>query len=154
MTNAGYADLVRENLPELPYGNVLAEPTVRDTAGAIGLAASVLTKYDLNATMAVVTADQIIEPDEVLQGALTSAMRFVNANPEALITFGIKPTFPSTQFGYVQFAPAEEGAAGDGRFGRWSAFGKSRMRRRAADYAASGSSGIRGCSSGRARDSA
>lgn len=138
LTNAGYADLVRENLPELPYGNVLAEPTVRDTAGAIGLAASVLTKYDLNATMAVMTADQIIEPDEVLQGALTSAMRFVNANPEALITFGIKPTFPSTQFGYVQFAPAEEGAAGDGKVRRVVCFREKPDEKAAADYAASG----------------
>ena len=62
LTNAGYADLVRENLPELPYGNVIAEPGVRDTAGAIGLAATILTKYDADATMAVVTADQLIEP--------------------------------------------------------------------------------------------
>jgi len=111
LTNAGYADLVRENLPELPYGNVIAEPIVRDTAGAIGLAASVLTKYDPNATMAVVTADHIIEPDDVFQKAMGSAISFVNSNTEAMITFGIRPTFPSTQFGYVQLA---EGGGPDG----------------------------------------
>ena len=38
ITNAGYADIVRENLMEIPYGNVIAEHGVRDTAGAIGLA--------------------------------------------------------------------------------------------------------------------
>ncbi len=79
LTNAGYADIVRENLPEVPYGNVIAEPAVRDTAGAIGLAATVLTKYDPNAAMAVVTADQLIEPDEVFQKALTDALWFINA---------------------------------------------------------------------------
>ena len=70
LTNAGFADLVRENLPELPFNNVVAEPVVRDTAGAIGLAATILTKYDADAAMAVVTADQLIEPATVLQQAL------------------------------------------------------------------------------------
>jgi mannose-1-phosphate guanylyltransferase len=102
LTNAGYADIVRENLPDLPTGNVIAEPTVRDTAGAIGLAATILAKFDPTATMAVVTADQVLEPAEVLQNALKDAFRFVDRNPEALVTFGIKPTFPSTQLGYIK----------------------------------------------------
>jgi len=114
LTNAGYADLVRENLPEVPYGNVVAEPAVRDTAGAIGLAATVLTKYDADATMAVVTADQVIEPDEAFCQAMTAGLAFVNANPEALITFGIEPTFPSTQLGYIQLgSPVPDGQYGD-----------------------------------------
>ncbi len=104
LTNAGYADIVRENLPDLPTGNVIAEPTVRDTAGAIGLAATILAKFDPTATMAVLTADQVLEPAEVLQNALKDAFRFVAQNPEALVTFGIKPTFPSTQLGYIKCA--------------------------------------------------
>ncbi|UCF42538.1 MAG: mannose-1-phosphate guanylyltransferase [Planctomycetota bacterium] len=102
LTNAGYADLVRENLPELPFNNVIAEPAVRDTAGAIGLAATILTKYDTEAVMAVVTADQLIEPAEFLQQAIKDALVFVNNNPDNMITFGIKPTFPSTQLGYIK----------------------------------------------------
>ncbi|RKY25817.1 MAG: mannose-1-phosphate guanylyltransferase [Planctomycetota bacterium] len=102
LTNAGYADLVRENLPELPFNNVIAEPAVRDTAGAIGLAATVLTKADTEATMAVVTADQLIEPAETLQQVLEDALVFVNENPDDLITFGIKPAFASTQLGYIK----------------------------------------------------
>jgi len=102
LTNAGYADLVRENLTGLPFNNVIAEPTVRDTTGAIGLAATVLTRYDPNATMAVVTADQLIEPADVLQQALKDALVFVNNNPDNMITFGIHPTFPSTQLGYIK----------------------------------------------------
>jgi mannose-1-phosphate guanylyltransferase len=104
LTNAGYANLVRENLPELPFSNVIAEPVVRDTAGAIGLAATILTKYDTEAVMAVVTADQLIEPPEILQQALKDALLSVNNNPDSMITFGIKPTFPSTQLGYIKCA--------------------------------------------------
>ncbi|MFC1676585.1 mannose-1-phosphate guanylyltransferase [Planctomycetota bacterium] len=102
LTNAAYIETVRENLPELPYDNFVAEPTVRDTAGAIGLAATILDKIDSNATMAVVTADQIIEPDKVIQQALKDALNFVNDNPDSLVTFGIKPTFASTGLGYIK----------------------------------------------------
>jgi len=102
LTNAGYVDIVRENLSDLPSGNVIAEPAVRDTAGAIGLAATILSKYDPEAAMAVVTADQIIEPAEVLQQAIKDALVFVNDNPESMLTFGIQPTFPSTLLGYIK----------------------------------------------------
>jgi len=102
LTNAGYADLVREELPDLPFNNVIAEPAVRDTAGAIGLAATILNKYDGEAQMAVVTADQLIEPPELLQQALKDALVFVNDNPNELVTFGIQPTFASTQLGYIK----------------------------------------------------
>jgi len=102
LTNAGYADVVRENLSELPFNNVIAEPAVRDTAGAIGLVSTVLTKYDSETTIAVVSADQIIKPPEVLQQALKDALVFVNNNPDDMITFGIQPTFASTLLGYIK----------------------------------------------------
>jgi mannose-1-phosphate guanylyltransferase len=93
---------VRKNLPELPSDNVIAEPAVRDTSGAIGLVSTVLTKNDPQATIAVVTADQIIKPVEVLQQAIKDALVFVNNNPESMITFGIQPTFASTGLGYIK----------------------------------------------------
>lgn len=102
LTNAAYVDVVHEDLPELPVENVIAEPAVRDTASAIGLVSTVLLKLDPDATMAVVTADQIIEPVDVLQQALADAMEFVSADQQALVTFGIRPTFPSTMLGYIK----------------------------------------------------
>lgn len=102
LTNAGYADMVRESLPDLPLNNVIAEPAVRDTAGAIGLVSTIMTRYDPEATIAVVTADQIIEPAEVLQQALKDALMFVNDNPDDMITFGIHPTFANTSLGYIK----------------------------------------------------
>lgn len=102
LTNRGYCDIVRENLPEIPSDNVISEPIVRDTAGAIGLAASVLCKFDPDATMAVVTADQVIRPVDVFQQAVADGMTYVEKNPDVLITFGIQPSFPSTQLGYIK----------------------------------------------------
>jgi len=102
LTNADYANVVREDLSELPINNIIAEPAVRDTAGAIGLVSTVLSKYDSEATIAVLTADQVIEPAEVLQQGLKDALTFINNNPEDMITFGIQPAFASTSFGYIK----------------------------------------------------
>jgi mannose-1-phosphate guanylyltransferase len=104
LTNAGYSDIVRESVAGIPYNNVIAEPVVRDTAGAIGLAATILAKYDPDATMAVVTSDQLIEPAETFRRAIKDALTFVNSNPDCMITFGVKPAFPSTQLGYIKCA--------------------------------------------------
>ncbi|NLW83412.1 MAG: mannose-1-phosphate guanylyltransferase [Phycisphaerae bacterium] len=114
MTNADCVDMVRENLIELPEENVIAEPAVRDTAGAIGLAATVLSKYDPESTMAVVTADQTLEPVEVFSAAMQTALSFVNENPESLVTFAVEPTFPSTHYGYIKLrAPKSCGESAD-----------------------------------------
>jgi len=138
LTNTGYADQVRENLPGLPLANVIAEPAVRDTAGAIGLAASVLTKYDPNATMAVVTADQIIEPAQVLQQALKDALAFVNANPDCMITFGIQPTYPSTQLGYIRYGSAHECPESENKVYSVEAFREKPDEKTASQYLAGG----------------
>jgi mannose-1-phosphate guanylyltransferase len=107
LTSADYVDLVREDLPELAADHVIAEPAVRDTCSAIGLAAAILTRTDPQATMAVLTADQMIRPPAALQDAVRDALRFVAGRPECLVTFGIKPTFASTQLGYLKLAEGQ-----------------------------------------------
>lgn len=107
MTNADHAEAVRENLMELPVENVIAEPTSRDTAGAIGLAAAVLSKYDPDSTMTVVTSDHILEPSDAFVPVLRTAVAFVNEKPDALVTFAVKPTFANTQYGYLKVGPAQ-----------------------------------------------
>ncbi|MHA1600790.1 MAG: sugar phosphate nucleotidyltransferase, partial [Alphaproteobacteria bacterium] len=104
VTNADYADEVHEHLPEIPLTNILGEPVGRDTANAIGLAAMVLAQRDADADtcMAVFSADQIIQPIEPLQEALLKALKFLETHPEALFTFGIKPTSAHTGFGYLK----------------------------------------------------
>ncbi|HOK66851.1 MAG TPA: sugar phosphate nucleotidyltransferase [Anaerohalosphaeraceae bacterium] len=108
LTNADYAEQVSENLSELPKDNIIPEPCVRDTAGAIGLAAAVLQKTDPEAVMAVVTSDHILQPAEPFLDALQTAIRFVKDHPEALLTFGIKPAFPATQYGYIRLEIQDE----------------------------------------------
>ncbi|HRK32689.1 MAG TPA: mannose-1-phosphate guanylyltransferase [Tepidisphaeraceae bacterium] len=101
-TGEGWRGAVMANLPELPQQNLLGEPTGRDTANAVGFPAAVLQKRDPDAVFAVVTADHVIEPVERFQSALRSAFDVVSAQRNALVTFGIVPTFGHTGLGYIQ----------------------------------------------------
>jgi mannose-1-phosphate guanylyltransferase len=100
-TNAAHAELVLKDLPELPRENLIGEPTGRDTAAAVGYTAAVLLKRDPDAVCAVVTADHVIEPIEAFQTAIKTAFNLTVEYPEALVTFGIVPTFGHTGLGYV-----------------------------------------------------
>src|SRR5215212_11977411 len=100
-TAAAHGPAVLENLPELPRENLLGEPTGRDTANAVGFPAAVLHHRDKDATIAVVTADHVIEPVDTFQAALKTAFEAVEAQPQSLVTFGIVPTFGHTGLGYI-----------------------------------------------------
>jgi mannose-1-phosphate guanylyltransferase len=100
VSSAAYAQMLRAQRPELPEENFIVEPEPRNTAPAIGLAAATIHRHDAQATMACVTADHFIgnEPrfrDLLAAGAEMAAQAY-------LVTLGIRPTFASTGYGYIQ----------------------------------------------------
>ncbi|HEU0167766.1 MAG TPA: mannose-1-phosphate guanylyltransferase, partial [Chloroflexota bacterium] len=100
VTEASHSELIREQLPELPKENVLVEPTRRGTGPAIGWAAVHVRRRDPDAVMAVLASDHIItRPAEFLTVLLASAHEA--AENDVLMTMGIPPTEPSTEFGYI-----------------------------------------------------
>lgn len=111
-TSRDYADVVAAQLPELPAANILGEPVGRDSLNAVAWSAGVLADRDPNAVVAMVTADQIIEPVDEFQHALRRAFDVVEVHPEALVTLGVVPTSPHTGYGYLHRAEALEGFDG------------------------------------------
>ena len=103
VTAAAYAEQIRSSFPALPGGNVIGEPEGRDTAAAIALAAEIIRARDDDATMAVFTADHIIRPVERFARCVQEAIETAEAQPQALVTFGIRPTSPHTGLGYIHF---------------------------------------------------
>ena len=100
VTRTQHAQILMEQIPELPAGNFILEPEGRGTAPAIGLAAIHLKDRDQNAVMAVLTADHFIaDTGEFCQvlGAAESV-----ATDGSLVTLGIQPSSASTGFGYIQ----------------------------------------------------
>ena len=87
-------------VPDLPGENFIIEPEGRGTGPAIGLAAVHLQQRDPDAVMAVLTADHLITNSGSFRKALFAAEKV--AQDGYLVTLGIKPSFPSTGYGYVK----------------------------------------------------
>lgn len=101
ITNAEYSEQIHQALPLLPVENIIGEPEGRDTANAIALGAEILAARDEEATMAVFTADHVIRPTECFVDAVQRACTVAEQNPDALLTFGVHPTWPHTGLGYI-----------------------------------------------------
>lgn len=102
VTNRKYTGMVREHLPEIPEENILSEPYKRDTAACIALAAFTLMKRDPQATMVVVPSDHFVFDKENFLCAIHSTVEQIDAHPDILMTLGITPTRPDTNYGYIQ----------------------------------------------------
>ncbi len=101
LTNAAFTGLVAEQLPQIPRENIVGEPERKDTAAAVCLGALIAKKRFGNPVMAILTADHLIEPVDVFRQTLLSAAKAARKT-RALYTFGIRPTYPATGFGYLE----------------------------------------------------
>ncbi|MDE6592816.1 MAG: NTP transferase domain-containing protein [Oscillospiraceae bacterium] len=111
VTNAAYAPLVREQLPQLPPENILLEPAARNTAPCIGLAGAVIRKKYGDAVMMVLPSDHLIKFNQMFLDTLKRASEAA-LQGNRLVTIGITPTYPETGYGYIHFGEGEEGLAG------------------------------------------
>lgn len=111
LTNEAFLPLVREQLPEVPEGNVIGEPLRRDTAPAVILSALLARRLFGNPVLFTVTADHLIEPKGEFLRAAKGAIEEAQRRP-VLYTFGVKPTFPSTSYGYLEVGEAIETSDG------------------------------------------
>ena len=103
-----YRDQVREHIPELPERNLLLEPYNRNTAPCLTFATYTILKRDPLAVMVAAPADHIINKHDLFNENLSNALAYA-AGTDAIITLGVEPTRPDSNFGYIQMAgPAED----------------------------------------------
>ena len=107
VTNDLYADLVKEQLPELDDKQILLEPTRRNTAPCIAWASYHIHALNPNANMVVAPSDHLILKETEFLDAVEKGLAFV-AQSEKLLTLGIKPNRPETGYGYIQIAEKEK----------------------------------------------
>ncbi len=91
--------------------DVIAEPVGRNTAPAIGLAATIISSHDPAGIMAVLPADHFIRDEEALRDTLVDASH--SARNGYLVTLGIMPSRPETGYGYIE---ADMDMRGEGPF--------------------------------------
>ncbi len=103
VASAAYAPLVEAQVPD---ATVVIEPEGRNTAAAIALAALAVDR-DEDDVMVVLPADHRIDPDreglfrQVLRAAADGLAGGSFGIDRPLVTLGVQPTFPATQYGYL-----------------------------------------------------
>ena len=102
LTNERYNDLVFEQLPQVTKRQVVLEPAMRNTAPCILYAALKIQKENSDAVMIVAPSDHWIEDEDTFANNVQEAFHFCE-DIDALMTLGIKPTFPNTGYGYIEF---------------------------------------------------
>ncbi|CAN7423776.1 mannose-1-phosphate guanylyltransferase [Pseudarthrobacter oxydans] len=100
VTGKAHRDAVCRQLPEVQDSDLVLESEPKDSAAAIGLAAAILHERDPDTIMGSFAADQVISPDNLFQQAVREAIHTAAAGK--IVTIGIKPTHPSTGFGYIR----------------------------------------------------
>lgn len=90
------------NKHNLSQGYIL-EPFGRNTAAAVAAAAlQLLQSHGPQAHMLVLAADHLIQNEAAFSEAVSKAVQL--AGQGWLVTFGIKPQYPETGFGYIEAA--------------------------------------------------
>ncbi len=102
LTNERYNSIVLDQIPGISPDQVLLEPAMRNTAPCILYASIKIRKQNPDALMVVAPSDHWIEDEQEFSMNLQQCFDFCSAH-DALMTLGIKPTFPNTGFGYIEF---------------------------------------------------
>ena len=100
VTGESHVAACREQLPEVPPENFLAEPSPRDSMAAIGLAAAVLQHRHGDVIVGSFAADHVIHGQDTFAATVTEAVAAAKAG--YLVTIGIAAPRPATAFGYIQ----------------------------------------------------
>ena len=101
VTSEKYAQLVHEQLPEVPEGNILREPCRRNTAPCIAYVSWKIKFRNPKANMVVTPSDHVVMDVKEFQRVVNSALAFTDGN-DAILTLGMRPTRPETGYGYIQ----------------------------------------------------
>lgn len=103
LTNALQEAEVRSQVPELPAGNIVAEPARRDTAPAVSLGVALIAARDPQANMIVIPSDSLILDDSAFRSLAADALALAERE-NALMTIGIRPTWACPGYGYIERA--------------------------------------------------
>ena len=101
VTNKDYAETVKEQLPNVPAGNILCEPCRRNTAPCIAYVSWRIKSKDSKANIVVTPSDHVVMNTPEFQRVIRECMLFTSES-DAIVTLGMKPNRPETGYGYIQ----------------------------------------------------
>lgn len=102
ITNKEYVSLTEQQIPEIPFQNIVGEPMMKNTAACNLYMAQKIASINPRANLIVLPADHLILKEDVFLKKVELGFSIAEKN-DYLITLGITPTRPDTGFGYIQF---------------------------------------------------
>jgi mannose-1-phosphate guanylyltransferase len=102
VTNEIYRNLVLTQITCIDEMQVLCEPSRRNTAPCIAYANYIIRQINPNANIVVAPSDHVINDEELFIRTINQGLLAVEQE-NILITLGIKPAYPNTGYGYVQY---------------------------------------------------
>lgn len=102
VTNDIYIDLVKTQLPDMEYSQILGEPVMRNTAPCIAYGCFKIMNGNPDAVITVAPSDHLILDETSFVNTINQALQTAQNN-QCLITLGIKPSRPDTGYGYIQY---------------------------------------------------
>ena len=102
ITGKDLAPKIKKTIKGIKSKNIIVEPSGKNTAPAIGLAALYIKKLKKDAIMGIFPADHLVVGAQKFARTIRSCIQLANKN-DTLVTIGIKPTFPSTAYRYIQY---------------------------------------------------
>ncbi len=101
VTSAAYADIVAEQLPDVPRENILLEPCRRNTAPCVCYVSWKIKKRNPRANVVVAPSDHIVTDETTFRKTIKEALEFTSET-DAIVTLGMKPSRPETGYGYIK----------------------------------------------------
>ena len=101
VTNQKYADIVAEQLPDMPSDHILCEPCRRNTAPCIAYVSWRIKSKDPKANIVVTPSDHVVMDTAEFRRVVCDCLKFT-ADSDAIVTLGMKPTRPETGYGYIE----------------------------------------------------
>jgi mannose-1-phosphate guanylyltransferase len=101
VTGINHARHVASQLPDLVDTNLMREPSPRESTAAIGFAAAVIARRSPDAIVGSFAADHVITDTDAFHRCVREAYEVAKAD-STLVTIGMRPTEPSSAFGYVE----------------------------------------------------
>jgi len=101
VTRQSYRSIILEQVKEFLPENVIVEPIQNNTGPCIALGISYILHKSQDAVVVILPADHYFDDKDGFIRAVQSASLYAQQKPE-IVTFGVKPDFPHTGYGYLQ----------------------------------------------------
>lgn len=107
-TTRQYSKLVEEQLSKLPKKNIIIEPETKNTAPCIALSSLIIKRYYGDASVLVLPADHLVQKEDEFRRTILNSYEYLKKNKSSIITLGIEPNRPETEYGYIKCSRYKE----------------------------------------------